>query len=177
MHVLQWIATKAENPEEAYRNVEQHLESQMSGNDSQATWYDWFVVGGGRWNVAENEDWRTAYDGGKTNMIVGSDNVEEFEAALARAMNNRMEEFKSYRKQWDESNINLNATLDTYEGVMVYNFDLYPLKKMIDMYQGEWDYNAYFWDMDNWSTNPEHMNKDRLNVGGVWYIVPVDFHF
>ncbi len=177
MHTLHWIATKAETAEEAYRNVEQHLESQMSGNDSQATWYDWFVVGGGRWNVAENEDWRTAYDGGKTNMFVSSDNMEEFNATIQRAIDNRISEFKSYRESFEKAEIDINAKLDTYAGNMQYDFDLYPLKKMIDMLQGEWDYNAYFWDCENWSTNPDHMLKDIQNVGGVWYLVPVDFHF
>ena len=177
MHVLQWIATKAENAEEAIRNVEQHLESQMSGNDAPSTWYDWFVVGGGRWNTEEGDDFSEAYKSGKTNMIVSSENIEEFEATVSRAIDNRLAEFNDYRTRWEKSNVNINAKFDSYDGIMQYDFDLFSLKKMIDMLQGEWDYNAYFWDMDNWSTNPEHMTKDRLNVGGVWYLVPVDFHF
>lgn len=176
MHVLQWIATKAEDVEQAYTNVEQHLEAQMSGNDAPSTWYDWFVVGGGRWNANQSDSLEEAYKGGKTNMIISSDNMNEFQDRINKCIENRISEFNSYRKQFIESGVDINAKLDTYAGNMQYDFDLYPLKKMIDMSQGEWDYNAYFWDSENWSINPEHMLKD-INVGGVWYLVPVDFHF
>lgn len=177
MHVLQWIATKAEDEDQAYHNVEQHLESQMSGNDSQATWYDWFVVGGGRWNTAQDDDMLESYKEGKTNMFISSDNMEDFQARIDTCIDNRMAEFKSYRESFEKAEIDINAKLDSYAGVMSYDFELYPLKKMIDMLNGEWDYNAYFWDCENWSTNPDHMLKDIQNVGGIWYLVPVDFHF
>jgi hypothetical protein len=92
-------------------------------------------------------------------------------------ISNRMEEFNSYRKSYGEKGIDLEAKLDNYKGVMNYDFELYPLKKMIDMIQGEWDYNAYFYDMHHASTNPEHMYKN-IDLGNKnWYIVPVDFHF
>jgi hypothetical protein len=54
---------------------------------------------------------------------------------------------------------------------------LYTLGKMIDMVQGDWDFNSYFYDLENWSTNPVHMTKDRINNGTLWFLVPVDFHF
>lgn len=175
MHVLQWIATKAEDVEQAYTNVEQHLEAQMSGNDAPSTWYDWFVVGGGRWNATENDSLEEAYKGGKTNMIISlSEDKQAFMERIDKCIENRISEFNDYRASFNKAEIDLNAKLDSYAGNMQYDFDLYPLKKMIDMLQGEWDYNAYFWDSENWSINPEHMMKD---VSGSWYLVPVDFHF
>jgi hypothetical protein len=91
-------------------------------------------------------------------------------------MESRMREFNYYRHQWEGSGINLEATLAEYDGTMDYSMKLYPVSKMIDMYQGEWDFNSYYYDLENWSTNPKWMTEDRINNGGIWYLVPVDFH-
>ena len=177
MHVLQYIATKAETADEAYDNVETYLQNLLGNEPSGGTWYDWFIVGGGRFNTDNSEDFMDSYKEGKTNMIVSTDNLDEFLAILERCIENRVSEFQRYRDEWQRANINLDSYFDMYDGDMDYSMKLYPLGKMIDMVQGEWDYNSYFYDLENWSTNPIHMTKDRLDVGGVWYLVPVDFHF
>lgn len=177
MHTLQYIAVKAETVEEAYHQVETILQDMLGGEYGGGTWYDWFIVGGGRWNTEGNLDYMEAYKEGKTNMIVSSDNVQLFEQTVVDCIDSRMAEFKQYRSEWERSNINLEATLDEYDGDTDYSMKLYPLGKMIDMLQGEWDFNSYFYDLEHWSTNPIHMTKDRIDVGGVWYLVPVDFHY
>jgi hypothetical protein len=73
--------------------------------------------------------------------------------------------------------MNLDSYFDEFDGTMDYSMKLYSLGKMIDMVQGDWDFNSYFYDLQNWSTNPIHMTKDRINNGTIWYLVPVDFHF
>ena len=85
MHVLQWIAIEADNKEDALLTAKRQLESLMGEEGSGATWYDWFVVGGGRWNVAEDEDWKTGYDE-KTNMIISleEDGIDVFKAKLCK---------------------------------------------------------------------------------------------
>jgi hypothetical protein len=92
-------------------------------------------------------------------------------------LSNRVEEFKAYREMYEQRDIDLNTKLDSYTGNMQYDMELYPLAKMIDMIQGKWDYNAYFFDIHHDSTNPEHMYKS-IDIGNKnWYLVPVDFHF
>jgi hypothetical protein len=172
MHILQYIAVKAETADEAYDLVESKLQQDLDTG----SWYDWYVVGGGRFNVSEDEDWQEAYKEGKTNMIISSDNVELFEQIIVQSIDNRMVEFNRYRDEYERSAINLEATLYEYDGTMDYSMRLYPVSKMIDMYQGKWDYNSYFYDLENWSTNPKWMTEDRINNGGIWYLVPVDFH-
>ena len=174
MHVLQWIAVKAETADEAYDTVESQLQTIL--NESQ-DWYDWYVCGGGRFNVAEDEDWKEAYKEGKTNMIISSDNKEEFDLRVATCIQYRVDEFERYKREWNNSGVDLNAKLDSYWGNMDYSMELYSLGKMIDMVQGKWDYNSYFYDLESWSTNPKYMQSDINDVGGVWYLVPVDFHF
>jgi hypothetical protein len=174
MHILQWIATKAETADEAYDNVESQLQTIL--NDS-PDWYDWYVVGGGRFNMTEDESFEGAYKEGKTNMIISSDNREAFDERVAKCIQYRVDEFNRYRDEWSNSAVSLSEYLDGYDGNIDYSFNLYPLGKMIDMVQGKWDYNSYFYDLEHWSTNPKHMQSDINDVGGVWYLVPVDFHF
>ncbi len=177
MHVLQYIAVKADSVQEAYDEVETRLQDLLGGEPSGGTWYDWFIVGGGRWNTSGSDDIQEAYKEGKTNMIVSSENLDEFLAVLESCIDSRIAEFNRYRDEWQRANINLESYFDIYDGDTDYSMKLYSLGKLIDMVQGEWDFNSYYFDLDNWSTNPTHMTEDRINVGGVWYLVPVDFHF
>jgi hypothetical protein len=88
-----------------------------------------------------------------------------------------MSEFNRYRDEWNRSNINLEGVFDEFDGAMDYSMRLYGIGRMLGMIQGDWDFNSYFYDLVNWSTNPVHMNKERIEVGTLWYLVPVDFHF
>lgn len=176
MHVLQYIAVEVENQledpqQEAMQLVENFLNSEMGSNDyATNSWYDWFVIGGGRF--VDGDPYASS-----TNHIISSENKEEFAKAISDCLESRKREFSDYRASFDRAEIDLNAKFDTYDGVMDYSFELYPLKKMIDMIQGHWDYNAYFFDIDSCSTNPKYIldkiEKDSKNI----FLVPVDFHF
>jgi len=172
MHVLQYIAVKADSPEEAIDNVRTELESQMGESGSGATWYDWFVTGGGRFNQESDP-----YTDGQINMVVSSKDSEAFELILNDCIEARMSEFRRYVEEWKKANINLDSYFEEFDGAMDYSMKLYSLGKIIDMAQGEWDFNSYFYDLANWSTNPIHMTKDRINNGTLWFLVPVDFHY
>jgi hypothetical protein len=174
MHVLQYITVQADDEDMAFRTVKDTLESELGNSEyASASWFDWFVAGGGRWNP--NPDSQYADD---QSMIISYDKAPlEYRSIVDNMISNRMDEFNGYRKMFDSKGIDLNDKLDNYKGVMNYDFELYPLKKMIDMIQGEWDYNAYFYDMHHASTNPDHMYKS-IDLGNKnWYAVPVDFHF
>ena len=180
MHVLQWIATEAEDKDEAYRRVEDTLQSMLGDFESPTlTWYDWFVVGGGRWNVGENDDHTEAYTEGKTNLIISAeDDLEGFYTQVLRAMEDRKSEFDGYAKDVDSSI--LDKIINDYNPK---EFDfpafqsLYPIKKLIDMAYGTWDFNAYFYDMVNDTTTPKYLYESIDKGNKNWYLVPVDFHF
>lgn len=170
MHVLQWIAIQDESKEDALSHVRNNLESYMEDG----TWYDWFVVGGGRWNP--NEDKQYAED---DSMVISAYEAgnDVFVDKINSCIESRIREFNDYRESLAKSEIDMNAKFDSYDGTIDYSFDLYPLGKMIDMLQGEWDFNSYYFDMEAHSTNPKHL-LDKLGVSNVnWYLVPVDFHF
>jgi hypothetical protein len=173
MHVLQYIAVRAEDSDEAMRRVEDTLQNWL-GRDETPTgvWYDWFVVGGGRF-VEGNP-----YASSPNHIVSYAEDVEKFNELIEKAISNRVDEFNSYRKSLKEKGIDLETKLDSYTGEMQYDFELYPLKKMIDMLQGNWDDNSYFFDLEHDSTNTEHLRKTIAEGQEIdWFLVPVDFHF
>jgi hypothetical protein len=107
MHVLQWIAVQADNKDEAYRRVEDTLQTMLGEYESTTnTWYDWFIVGGGRWNVGEGEDNNEAYVEGKTNLILSAkEDPDLFDERVLQSMESRKAEFDQYAKDVDTSAI------------------------------------------------------------------------
>ena len=180
MHVLQWIATEAEDKDEAYRRVEDTLQGMLGDFESPTlTWYDWFVVGGGRWNTAGDESATAAYTEGKTNLIISYDeDPVAFRVQVLRSLEDRKSEFDNYAKDIDSSIIDkIIKDYDPKEFDFASFQKLYPIKKMIDMAYGTWDFNAYFYDMVNDSTTPKYMYESLDKGNKNWYLVPVDFHF
>jgi hypothetical protein len=180
MHVLQWIAVQADNKDEAYRRVEDTLQTMLGEYESTTnTWYDWFIVGGGRWNVGEGEDNNEAYVEGKTNLILSAkEDPDLFDERVLQSMESRKAEFDQYAKDVDTSAIDKIITdYNPREHDFLAFQKLYPIKKIIDMAYGQWDMNSYFYDMNSDTTTPKYLfesiDKDPEN----WYLVPVDFHF
>lgn len=172
MHTLQWIAVPVESDledqeAEAMQMVEDNLNNELNPGFS---WFDWFVIGGGRWNP-EQDPYASS-----SNMIISFEkNPDEFRAKIEECKELRMAEFKDLMKGLDFAK--LQDMLFGYEGETQYFFELSSLKAAICLAQGYWDSNSYYFDIEHGSTNPKHM-LDKLPSDTVnWYLVPVDFHF
>ena len=180
MHVLQWIATEAENKDEAYARVEDTLQTMLGDYESPTlTWYDWFVVGGGRWNTKDDESATAAYTEGKTNLIISYDeDPVAFRVQVLRSLEDRKAEFDNYAKDVDSSVIDkIIKDYNPKEFDFAAFQSLYVIKKVIDMAYGNWDFNAYFYDMVNDTTTPKYLYESIDSGNKNWYLVPVDFHF
>jgi hypothetical protein len=174
MHVLQRIAVQADDTSHAFNSVKHYLESQMGSEYSYSSWYDWFVTGGGRWNPNDTEGYN---DNDQSMTISYEDNPQAFLAAVNNAIDERMSEFNQYRQSFNNKNVDINSVLDSYNGQMDFGFQLYELYKMIDMTQGKWDFNSYFYDMHHETTNTKYMLESIDTGNKNWYLVFVDFHF
>ena len=120
MHTLQWIAVEAEDKDEAVFNATSHLEAAMGDGENYTSWYDWFIVGGGRWNTEEDEDLMGSYVT-KTNMIISyKEDPNAFRAKIDDCIQQRMVDYKQYLAEVKESNI--IHKLDNYGGAMSYVF-------------------------------------------------------
>ena len=181
MHVLQWIAVKPTESfdieeldtckQEAHTLVKNKFEEMWSESEGLGGWSDWHIVGGGRWN--ENPDSQYKEDDYSMVISYGAE-PEKFIETINRCIESRKIEFAGYRERFDKQGIDINAKLDSYDGNTDYSFDLYELNKCIDMLQGKWDMNSYYYDLNSWSTNTKYALD---NLSDSWYLVPVDFHF
>lgn len=168
MHVLQYIAVRADDEDMAMRVAEDTLNSEMGGNDSSYnSWYDWFVIGGGRF--VDGDPYQSS-----PNYIISykEHGLAGIQEKIDWAIEARKTEYANYVKSIDYST--LLQTIDSYTGNTDYSFSLYPLAKCIDMLQGGWDFNSYFYDAETGSTNFQYM-LDKLDDS--WYLIPIDFHF
>jgi hypothetical protein len=175
MHVLQWIATTADDKDEAFRRVKDYLETAMGSEYSYASWYDWFVTGGGRWNP--NPD--SQYNDDDQSMVLSFETDPDlFEERVLQSMESRKHEFDCYAKDVNADIISRIITnYNPREKMFVAFSEMYPLKKLIDMAYGEWDFNSYFFDSQNDTTSPAYMFEAIDKGEKNWYIIPVDFHF
>lgn len=174
MHVMQWIATRADDKDEAFRRVKEYLEINMGREDSYASWYDWFVTGGGRWNPNADQ-----YNDDDQSMTISYETDPDlFEEQVLLAMENRKAEFESYAKDVDKDVLDKIITDYNPREKNFVNFQkMYPIKKMIDMAYGEWDFNSYFFDSENDTTTPAYMFEAIDKGEKNWYLIAVDFHF
>jgi hypothetical protein len=180
MHVLQWIAVQSDDKDMALRTVQENLQTMLGDYESPTnTWFDWFVAGGGRWNVGEDDGHAEAYVEGKTNLVLSAkEQPDEFDERVLQSMENRKSEFEGYAKDVDPSII--DKVISQYNP-REFDFGLfssiYPIKKLLDMAYGQWDFNSYFYDMVNDSTTPKYLFEAIDKDPETWYLVPVDFHF
>lgn len=174
MHCIQYIATKADSPEEAHSDVKAYLEEHLGSDEfSSDVWYDWFVTGGGRWATGDNQ-----YNDEWTGDVVHQSSPK-FQEYLDNAKEFRQAEIKNYLEQ--ARKVNLTELLDMLDLEDEYNFkvghQLYDIKKLYDITMGMWDYTSYFFDKENDTTVTKYMREAIDKGDNDWYLVPVDFHF
>ena len=170
MHTLQYIAIQSEDKESAANTVKNLLEEELNPGSS---WYDWFVVGGGRFSPNEEDQ----YDDTAETVISYADTPAEFDTMVGASLKHKGAEFQSLLTEYKLSGTNLIEMFEAWNGEMEYSMSLYPVKKMIDIMQGHWDYTSRLYDITNWSTNTHHMNRSLADGNKNWFLVPVDFHF
>jgi hypothetical protein len=174
MHVLQYIATKADSADEAFDDVKRHLEAELGDEYTHNSWFDWFVVGGGRWASEEGNQYNDDYRAD----VVHQDSPK-FQEYLEIAKRDRKAEFDNYMESAKKIDYPtyLDKLSNEFGNEFTYPHELYPLKKVYDMAMGIWDYNSYYYDMVHDSINMVHLQNSLDKGDKNWYLVPVDFHF
>jgi hypothetical protein len=169
MHTLQYIAIQAEDKETAAHRVDSLLNEELNPGSS---WYDWFVVGGGRF--ANGED---PYADSFENVIAYEDSPLTFEKIVAECVEKQLAEFQELLLDFKLSQTNLLQKFEAYKGGIDFSMEFYNIKKMIDIMQGHWDYTCRFYDIESWSADTHHMNRSIADGNKNWFLVPIDFHF
>jgi len=170
MHTLQYIAIQSEDKESAANTVKNLLEEELNPGSS---WYDWFVVGGGRF-APNPED---QYDDTHETVISYADTPDIFDEKVGDCMKSKGREYQELYTDYKLNKEEIEKTFEAWNGNMEFSMALYPLRKMLDIVQGHWDYTSRVYDITNWSTNTHHMNRSLADGNKNWFLVPVDFHF
>lgn len=176
MHVIQYVATTADNAESAHSFVKNYLESLMGNDESHNTWYDWFIVGGGRWSSAPDP-----YDDEWIVDVVHQDSPK-FQEYLDNAHKWRLEAVATDIKYARETDV--AALLDKIENdqeglypMFSESMKLYPFRNLYNHLSGSWGPDSYFFDIISDCTHPTYMKQGIDNGDKNWYIIPVDFHY
>ena len=158
MHTLVWVSTEADSIEEAESKVTGYLLS-VSG---EGQWWDWFDEEiGGRWK-----------DNAQTTCASNSD---EYEAVIERVKNARVEEFNRLKEKVHIEDIEL--AIMKYDGDSLSSMDIWRVNSMLEMMSGTWNSNAYYYDMEEWTTELRYVKARVASNPSQQYLVPIDFHF
>jgi len=177
MHVIQYVAVKADTAKNAHDSVKEYLASQMGQVDYVAnTWYDWFVTGGGRWATDKNAQ----YDDNYLDDIAPQ-NDPRFQGYLDQAHKWKLEATMDDLKYARDINITeiLNNIENNQEGLYPMYTEasaLYPFSQLHKQLVGIWGPDSYFFDIVNDTTHPTYMREGIDKGDKDWYLVPVDFH-
>ena len=177
MHSLHYVAVLADSKQEASDYARTHLSSILEGEGY--PWFDWFVVGGGRF--AENSS--DPYDDTYLDDI-SHHSEPRFYAYLKQAKKYRQAaldhlkfKYKAIEKEggdFDIKNFKLPEELDFNPSNML--LGIYAeLNKMV---WGDWYNNSYFYDTVEGVGVDWYLRRDlKSDNPKNWYLVPVDFHF
>ena len=183
MHTIHYIAVEAEDKQEAF----DYVESELTGEEDFADWSDWHVVGGGRWNIQEGENWEAAYEHGKTNMVISyAENPDLFKKTLVEIRKARMDEIRH-----SMANINMDTfTSDMVEYIsnngslpseLKYgSLNSYYVLSAAKMIRDYYTPNSYFYDLVDWNGASIDYVEERLDNPDIavrQFLVPVDFHY
>lgn len=185
MHVHHWIAVKAESSQDASNSAEDFL-NELLGSE----FYDWFLVGGGRWNPnfetnefgdddydravsyeADPEKFREIIDQSRRQKKEDVKSmVEDFIKKRKKVENDEPYDFYKDVEEW------LNAE-DESEARIQFNIKRSAVRQVLSIMSGHWVPESFFFDKENGSTTPRYLFEaiDKGETG--WWLVPIDFHY
>jgi hypothetical protein len=170
MHVIHFIAVKANSKEEAFDVVQGELENE---SHIASDWSDWNVVGGGRWNSNNSQ-----YDNDDSDIISYDEEPKKFVEALAQAR-----EWKIQSLKWALDNFKPDEMLQAADrfinnnGMHLHQSDQFSMnyfyaKNIADMLSGHYNSDSHYYDIYNHTTNMEYVMDNPQG----FYLIPVDFH-
>ena len=168
MHTIHYIAVEADNSENAFDIVR----SALLHEDSIASWSDWHVVGGGRWNSDGQQ-----YEDSSSDVISFAEDPDKFAEIINQVKTWRVEQMKWYLEQF-----NPNVLVDSGKRFIEENsvqspkdkFDMnyYYAKRIADMLSGFYNSDSHFYDYNNYSASLDYLEPNSRS-----FLVPVDFHY
>lgn len=188
MHTLHYVAIKLDTGEDYAGNFDAMREdasaevnSLLNGDERPyAGWYDWFVVGGGRFVAGD------AYsDSNHAIIIYGEDKdkfLEKMNEGLGWGLENakRLYEEVSRTFDLDSAMAQYEQTYNTNTPVERYSMGAWSMRRLVSLIDGYWNPDSHFLDIVNGYTTARYLLDDieqNPDSAGNWALVPVDFHY
>lgn len=188
MHTLHYVAVKLDNKfdgsnadelrEEAVADVNSTLEGDERPYGS---WYDWFVVGGGRFVEGD------AYSNSGHAVVLYAENPELFLEKMNEGLGWQLANVKSLFEQVSEK-FDLDSAMAKFEATYNNNdtpidyssMGAWTMRRLMSHFEGYWNPDSHFLDITNGTPQPRWLLNDieqNPESAGNWALVPVDFHF
>lgn len=186
MHTLHYVAVKLDGDyagdfAEMREDAKSEVHSTLLGDERPyGNWYDWFVVGGGRF-VEGN-----AYDDSADHIIIWGENKDEFLDKMNLGLGWQLEEVKRLHEEvqrtfdLDQAVARYEKTYNTNTPVDGYPMGAWTMRRLVSLLEGYWNPDSHFLDITNGDTSPRYLLNDieqNPESAGNWALVPVDFHF
>jgi hypothetical protein len=196
MHTLHWVAVKSNETigengidmDEAKESAASEVNDTLTGDERPyADWYDWFVVGGGRF--FQNTD---AYVFDTMNVIAFAEDPKGFSKTIREALESRATEMRrrlaEITRVNEQSGKSFEERVEEYITYSLSDSTEYPFDPLSTMYQfgyvsrmaaEYWLPDTYFYDITNGVTEMRYLLKDMETNedNDQWFLVPVDFHY
>ena len=173
MHTLQYIAVEAEDKEKATMRVHDELESSLEAG---GTWFDWFVVGGGRFTAESGED---SYADTSSHTLSYTGDNARFHDVLKERKKMRKDSFIADLEKVDKTILDkaIEGYLLNDELVFEYRMTAHRFKKLLETVLGYWSFESYYYDLETYDHEFDGI-EDRIKTNHTMqFLVPVDFHF
>jgi hypothetical protein len=188
MHTLHDVAVKLDsefdgsNADELREDTVAEVHSTLIGDERPyGSWYDWFVVGGGRFVEGD------AYSNSDHAVVLYGENptlfLEKMNEGLGWQLSNAQYLFEQVSEKFD-----LNSAMakfergynNTSEPVDYASMGAWTMRRLMSHFEGYWNPDSHFLDITNGTPTPQYLLNDieqNPAEAHLWALVPVDFHY
>jgi hypothetical protein len=175
MHVLHWWAVEAEDKEQAFSIVSDHMIND-DGNRF-VEWSDWHVVGGGRWSDSQYED--------SSDMIISyKDEPDKFNLAIERCKANRINSMNEFLERINTDKfvsdmVDYISNSGQPNDSQRFDMNSYYITKAGELLKDHYISDSYFYDMVEYTAHMGYLQErlDNPKKAMLQFLVPIDFHF
>ena len=188
MHTLHYVAVKLDsefdgsNADELREEAVADIHSTLIGDERPyGSWYDWFVVGGGRFvegDAYSNSDHAVVLYGENPDLF-----LEKMNEGLGWQLSNAKSLFEQVSEKFDldDAMAKFEATYNNNDNPIDYSsMGAWTMRRLMSHFEGYWNPDSHFLDITNGTPAPRYLLDDierNPDEAGQWALVPVDFHY
>ena len=185
MHTLHYVAVKLDDASdflEMRSDATAEVNSTLEGDERPyGSWYDWFVVGGGRFVEGD------AYSNSGHAVVLYAENPDLFLEKMNEGLGWQLSNAKSLFEQLSEK-FDLDSAMakfergynNTSEPIDYSSMGAWTMRRLMSHFEGYWNPDSHFLDITNGTPTPHYFLKEveeNPDEAKFWALVPVDFHY